>query len=181
MPNVAHRRRLPVDLEQQLQCAVEREAGAQSRGRRTEAIAETSLILLAAYDCGWRLVELAEAAGLQPSTVSARVRHARRSGRPMSIEVVAPPAPVGELPLDQREWLKAGDACAVAGVTYTTLRQWRECGLLPTSRRVTTRLYLYARADLDKIIAAPRLPNSGIDRRAVLATLAPYAGSPCRT
>jgi len=88
----------------------------------------------------------------------------------------APPAALPEIPLKEREWLRAREATAFVGVCYETLTQWRKAGLLPATTRVDRSKCLYSRADLQRVMSAPRRGKVGVSRPAVLAAI--HSGSP---
>ena len=44
--------------------------------------------------------------------------------------------------------------------------------MLPSTRQITAASFLYHRADLDRILAAPRYNNRGAQHHAVLAAIA---------
>jgi hypothetical protein len=161
------------ELREVLRRARQVEAAASTAAQRRRAVAATGALLLAGVEAGWRAAELARAAGLQDQTTRVRIRRARqrRDGAAVGIAVAAPPERNGrrpEIPSEQREWLRAGEALQVAGVCYATLTQWRQVGLLPAARRTDSGHVRYARADLRRIAAAPRRGKAGVLRRAVL-------------
>ncbi|MGH8961771.1 MAG: helix-turn-helix domain-containing protein [Jatrophihabitantaceae bacterium] len=86
----------------------------------------------------------------------------------------APPIPDRDRPLAERDWLRPGEACRLAGVSYATLVQWRTAGLLPAARVVNGR-WRYAGADVRRIRSAPRRGKTGVDRPAVQAMIADNA------
>ncbi len=58
----------------------------------------------------------------------------------------------------QRGWLYQGEACRLAGgVSGLTLTQWRRAGMLPLTRHISKIVYLYARSDLERVMAAPKI------------------------
>ena len=68
--------------------------------------------------------------------------------------------------MEQREWLTAKHAAAVAGIARPSLHQWYGAGMLPRTRTDTSP-WLYARSDLERIAAAPRYHNLGVSWAAV--------------
>lgn len=75
-------------------------------------------------------------------------------------------------------WLDGNQALALAGVNRSTLRIWRERGLLPLTKPFEGVHYLYARTDLDRLLNAPRKGKLGIDLAATQAVIAAAADAP---
>jgi DNA-binding transcriptional MerR regulator len=75
-------------------------------------------------------------------------------------------------------WLDGNQALALAGVNRSTLRIWRERGLLPLTKPFEGVHYLYARTDLHRLLNAPRKGNLGIDLAAAQAMVAAAADAP---
>jgi MerR-like DNA binding protein len=152
------------------------EAAATTSAQRRRAVAATGALLLAAVQAGWSPAELARAVGLQDQTTRARIRRAKQRRDGASVGITVEPAPARhtrrtKTPLEQREWLRAGEAMQVAGVCYETLTQWRRAGLLPTARRTGRGNIQYAQIDLQRIATAPRRGKTGVQRRAVLEAI----------
>lgn len=144
---MAHRRPLPPSLADQLRSLRALERSATTRADRIAAITSTGALLLAAYEAGWRLVELAPAADVNPSALGARVRLARTLDGLDRLIVEAPASTTRTAPPEGPDWIRAGDACHLAGVTYATLRRWRQQGRL-SAHQVSPHRYVYARADI---------------------------------
>jgi DNA invertase Pin-like site-specific DNA recombinase len=68
------------------------------------------------------------------------------------------------------EWLRADEATRFAHCHRSTLRVWRDDGLLPLTQ-LDHYLYYYARSDLERILAAPRGNNNGVDHAALKAAI----------
>lgn len=156
-------RELPESLTTVLFLARDLETSARGSHRERAAIAATSVLLLAAIDAGWQQLELARALGMKLGTVHKRIQSARQShpdgtGVVVDAPLDRPPAPLAVLrrPVDQRGWLTVTEAAAYLGKDPETVRNWLNRGVLPnTDRRVANR-HLYLRADLDRVMAAPR-------------------------
>jgi hypothetical protein len=52
------------------------------------------------------------------------------------------------------------------------LRQWRLSSLLPNTKVISRANLRYSRANLERIIAAPRYNNMGVSRKAVRGMIA---------
>ena len=88
-----------------------------------------------------------------------------------SARAAGAPAALPEIPLREREWLRAREATAFVGVCYETLTRWRKAGLLPVTTRVDRSKCLYSRADLQRVMSAPRRGKVGVPRPAVLTAI----------
>jgi excisionase family DNA binding protein len=82
-------------------------------------------------EAGWPAAAMAPMVGLTPSAVTWRIRSARRAGLPPA--GVAVPRARQPVPpwIDEKRWLRPGEAAALLGVHRTTLHRWRRDGLLP--------------------------------------------------
>jgi hypothetical protein len=164
------------ELREVLRRARQVEAAATTSAQRRRAVAATGALLLASVQAGWTPAELAKAIGLQDQTTRARIRRAKQRRDGASVGITVEPAPPrstrrAQIPLDQREWLRAGEAMQAAGVCYETLTQWRRAGLLPTGRRTGRGNIRYSQIDLQRIATAPRRGKTGVQRRAVLEAI----------
>lgn len=113
--------------------------------------------LTAARAHGWTWVELARLTRSNPSTLAKRVSRA-----------AAPtPPPV----IDPSQWLTSAQVREKTGVSIATLNLWRRAGLFPALWRLTPTKFLYAIADVERILAAPHYRAHGIHRAAVLAMI----------
>jgi hypothetical protein len=70
---------------------------------------------------------------------------------------------------DPTKWLDGPAAVAFTGLDRSTIRDWRELGLLPNTRPIAGNRYLYARGDLELVLSAPRKGKLGIDHEAARA------------
>lgn len=132
-----------------------------------------------AVSAGWRRTELADALGIEAPAAQKRVQAAReRYGdiRP-ALLIDGPPRrrqkPLGILktPVAEREWLSLDEVIAFTRHSAEVIKQWRQYGLLPNTQRVAPTRLLYLRADLRRVLSAPRRGEVGIDREALLATI----------
>ncbi|WP_440306525.1 MerR family transcriptional regulator [Jatrophihabitans sp.] len=147
------------------------------RQHRQHAVRRASgRLLLACVLEGWRVTELLHPAGIGHRTANYRIAEARQRGGQVGLMVPAPPSitrPVVARRVKPRrdpDWLTLGEAVRHTGAAGVTINVWDKRGLLPNTRRLTARHFLYSRADLDRITAAPRT-NRGVDRRALAASL----------
>jgi hypothetical protein len=143
--------------------------------------------MLAAHEAGWSIVELAAVLGVKRSAAQMRIKVARdrgftAQGLDVSPAPRRPPTRAEQLavPVEEREWLTASEAAAVVGVGASTIPRWRKLGFLPNTMYVGRPRPLYLRADLLRIIAAPRAANGGIDPQAAawISSRAGAGGSP---
>ena len=161
-------RQIPDELEHALRKARVVELAADRHDQRLAAIAASTNLLRAAVEAGWRVSELAPVMGLKAVTARKRIAGARRV-RPVSAGGLTVPAParkvtIGDylrLPVEQRDWLTFGEACALTGLSTNGLRNWRLAGLLPNTRWVHPKKGLYLRSDLSRVLAAPPYNNRG--------------------
>lgn len=162
-------RLLPADLARALRRAREVEHAAGGLAQRRRAVAATGSLMLACVEAGWRPFEVSAALGLDANTGRKRVSTARARLIPAGITVVGPPPPrpsrasITARPAHEREWLRATEAAATAGVTASTINRWQQAGLLPNTDRAQPRRPLYLRADVRRVSTAPRWRNGGID------------------
>ncbi len=140
--------------------------------------------MLAIVEAGWTRVEIAAALGINQQTVAKRVAAARArlgDGRPALVVGIPPdrhpagwrphPLAVLELPVGEREWLTMAEAMAFAGRSRMTVQTWRDEGLLPNTRHPNGRVYLYLRADLQRVLRGPQAKRRGIDHQALRAQI----------
>lgn len=172
--NVPVDRRLPRELRDALHRLAALEAAADTHAQRRAAMAASTRLVLAARVRGWTVTELAADLNVEPATLRRRVRLARARGeRPAAVNVPDPPprytGPLAVLrvPAQEREWLRFSEAVAFAGVSPETVRSWRRAGLLPNCRQVNPHFHLYLRADLRRVLAAPRYNRHGASHQAV--------------
>jgi excisionase family DNA binding protein len=131
--------------------------------------------MLACVEAGWRINELADELELKRTAAQARVQTARDRGiTTVGLDVPAAPrrrptrADQLALPVDEREWLTATEAAELAGVGKSTIPRWLRLGLLPHTQYADRPRPLYLRADVLRVMAAPRASNGGIDPEAAL-------------
>jgi hypothetical protein len=170
---------LAQDLAELLQRARELEALADTMTRRRRAVAGTAALMLAMIDAGWSAASIGRVAGLEGATVRARVRAARQryDGEVPAIVVDEPLRSSPRLaalrqPLADRQWLSLAEAAEFAGRSVETIRLWRRSGLLPNSRPMTSTWIVYLRADIKRVLASPTNGRRGVDRRALLQSIA---------
>ena len=172
-------RTLPPDLVKQLRAARRLERAADGLHRERAAIAATGALMLAAVEAGWTRTEIGVVLGMNHQTVATRVIAAReRYGDVIpALLVDAPldrrPDPLAVLrrPVEEREWLTVVEAAEFAGCHRFTIRNWRRGGLLPNTEHPSPKLYLYLRADLQRVTRAPRYKAHGVDYAALRAEI----------
>lgn len=136
-------------------------------GQQHRAITATTTLFVAAVDSGWRAVDLAGPMGMKPDTIRKRVRDARSSSRPPSgldLPPAGEPDPmlaVLSTPADEREWLTGREVAELAGISMFTVRNWSAAGLLPNARKLPSNRVLYLRADILRVMRAPRYNELG--------------------
>lgn len=171
-------RELPASLLADLRRVRALEAGGLLPHQARQAMRATNVLMLAAVEAGWTRGEIANALGMNRNAVQNRVveARARLGSQPPALVVDHPldkPPPRSSalaLPLAQREWLTIGEAGDFAGVSRSAIRLWRLRGMLPHTDQATPSLYLYLRADLERIMSAPRR-NNGVDHTAVMTAV----------
>ena len=169
---------MPPELVHVLRTARRLEGMAATQAQRRAAIRATLVLLRACADAGWRGFELADLAGLAAPAVRQRVSAARRRGDHLTgLHIPEPlvarrPLALLATPVEQREWLRIDEAARLARVSRATLRSWRRAGLLPNTHWVTARYPLGLRADLLRVLRAPRdRYGRGVDHQAVRVLL----------
>ena len=91
----------------------------------------TGRLMAVLAEAGWPAAAMGPIVGLTPSAVTWRIRSARRAGLPPpGLLVPRPPQPVPRR-IDEKRWLRPGEAAALLGVHRSTLHRWRRDGLLP--------------------------------------------------
>lgn len=165
-------RPLPSDLESALKRTMRVERAAATREQWLNAVRATTGLVRAAQAAGWTCADLAPALGMKVKTLRRRVTRVPHDAAG-GIEVTPAPPPAGHaappLPPEQREWLTSTQARELAGaISPLTLAQWHHAGLLPRTRTdAPGNGYLYSRADIERVLAAPR-NGRGVVRSAVL-------------
>ena len=173
-------RTLPPDLVKQLGAARRLEQLADGLGRKRDAITATGSLMLAAVEAGWTRTEIGRVLGMNHQTVAARVRTARELYGDATPALVVdaplgpPPDPLAVLrrPVAEREWLGLREAAAFAGCHTYTIRNWRVGGLLPNTEHPSPKMYLFLRADLRRVMRAPRYKGQGVNYEALRAEIA---------
>ena len=176
-------RELPPEVVDQLHRARGLELLADGLGRQRDAVAATGALMLAIVEAGWRRVEIAAALGMNHQTVAQRVAAAGRRLEDASPALVVdapldrPPDPLAvlEQPVEEREWLTMGEAVEYTGRTRMTIQTWRDEGLLPNTQRPNGRVYLYLRADLQRVLRGPKAKRRGVDHKALRDVIAEAA------
>ncbi len=172
------RRPLPSDLVSALRRAREVEAAAATQDQHQRAVRATSILAAAAVGSGWHGTEVAALLGISTSALHARMSRVRDAPL-VGLDVTpAPPPPTHSappLPVEQREWLTANEAMAMARISTRTLHIWFHNGLLPRTRTDHARR-LYARADLERIATSPRRGAVGVSWPAVHDAIAAESG-----
>ncbi len=163
-------RKLPGELAQALRLAHGVELAAGSWNQLTRARQGTAALLAAARAAGWSAAELGSVLGISRGAVQNRVDRRRITTPWSGLNVAVPtrierPVPLRKVPVEQRDWLYAGEA---GGVARSTLEQWRRAGLLPATRQFSRAVFMYARSDVERVMAAPSYNNHGVDRATVL-------------
>ncbi len=175
-------RTLPPDLKVVLRRAADLERATVGLRQFRAVTRANSRLMLAAVNAGWMVSEVAVAMGLNRHAASKRIQHARRvfgSDDLAGLDVPPPPPrpiPVSPLailhtPVETRDWLSAPEAMRLAGISFGTLTAWRRHGLLPNTRWLNRAQALYARSDLERVMAAPHT-GRGIRVDAVLDQIA---------
>lgn len=161
------------------------ERAAVGKDQRRRAAQATSVLMLAAVDAGWQVTEIGRVIGMRRHAASRRVVAARDRRHPTGLAVPSPPprrAPrpsdLLRVPVEQRDWLSTQEAADHAHVPIVALRTWRRGGLLPATRALNRTRNLYARADLQRVINAPRYNARGVNHQAVRAILHTLQGPP---
>ncbi|WP_375491976.1 hypothetical protein [uncultured Jatrophihabitans sp.] len=176
---------MPDALAQVLRIVSELERVSHNTAQWHRTIRANSRLMLAAVNAGWQVTEIAAAMGLERHAASKRVQAARReygSAELVGVDVPQAPPPqrtvkpspleILHTPVETRDWLSAPEAMALAVISFGALTAWRKHGLLPNTRWLNPTQALYARGDLELVMAAPRT-GRGVDHAAVLEQIAP--------
>jgi hypothetical protein len=160
---------LPAALVQVLHAARRVEAAAVGANQRGRAIAATGRLLLAAQHNGWSVASMAPVLGISKQAALKRVERVRAESPVLALDLpvrqspVEPPDPLAELelPIAERAWVSTSEALSYANITSHTLASWRENKLLPNTRWPKFKVALYAKSDLDRVLAAPAYKGRG--------------------